>query len=141
MCVFFRFINKIQPTTKMVVEMHVNSSPVHHNEQNGKSKSTGYNNNNNLYKEQLAVIKTNFLNPNEVTFCDVSDEDVSIASDNSRKTSRRKRLLSTDTDTDSITSSVHPAAHKKKPLIPDGGYGWMVSFFLKFYFCLSLKIS
>lgn len=118
----------------MVVEMHVNS-PVHHNEKNGKSKSTGYNNNNNLYKEQLAVIKTNFLNPNEVTFCDVSDEDVSIGSDNSRKTSRRKRLLSTDTDADSITSSVHPV-HKKKPLIPDGGYGWIVSFpfFILFWF-------
>lgn len=110
----------------MVVEMHINS-PIHHNDTNCKSKSsTGYNNNNNLYKEQLAVIKTNFLNPNEVTFCDVSDEDVSIASGNSRKISKRKRLLSTDTDTDSIVSSVHPT-QKKKPLIPDGGYGWMVS--------------
>lgn len=116
----------------MVVEMHVNN-PVHHNDKNGKSKSaTGVNNNNNFYKEQLAVIKTNFLNPNEVTFCDVSDEDISIASDNSRKTSRRRRLLSTDTDADSIVSSVHPT--KKKPNIPDGGYGWMVSLIFFVFF-------
>ncbi|XP_037035817.1 monocarboxylate transporter 14 [Bradysia coprophila] len=83
-----------------------------------------YHNNNNNDK---MTIKNNLLCPNEVTFCDLSDGDSSIGSVSGTHKQRRRRITSTDTDVDSIMSSVQ---HKNKPppKIPDGGYGWVVVF-------------
>lgn len=74
---------------------------------------------NGIAKDQIALIRSSLLSPNEVTFCNVSD----ISSGSSGK--RRRRLTSTDTDVDSIVSS---GDHKQKPQIPDGGFGWVVVF-------------
>uniref|UniRef100_A0A1B0D5F5 Major facilitator superfamily (MFS) profile domain-containing protein n=1 Tax=Phlebotomus papatasi TaxID=29031 RepID=A0A1B0D5F5_PHLPP len=74
---------------------------------------------NGIAKDQIALIRSSLLSPNEVTFCNVSD----VSSGSSGK--RRRRLTSTDTDVDSIVSS---GDHKQKPQIPDGGFGWVVVF-------------
>lgn len=81
------------------------------------------NNNNN----DKLTIKNNLLCPNEVTFCDLSDGDSSIGSVSATYKNRRRRIASTDTDIDSIMSSI-PAKSKPNPKIPDGGYGWVVVF-------------
>ncbi|XP_059620166.1 uncharacterized protein LOC132264105 [Phlebotomus argentipes] len=72
---------------------------------------------NGIAKDQLALIRSSLLSPNEVTFCDVSDSSGATPK-------RRRRLTSTDTD-DSIASS---GEQKRKPAIPDGGFGWVVVF-------------
>lgn len=77
------------------------------------------NNNSNLTKEQLAIVKANLLSPTEVTFRDVSD------SDKSSINSRTKKYK--DADADSIASSVN-SLPKKKLVIPDGGWGWVTVF-------------
>uniref|UniRef100_A0A1L8DEN9 Putative monocarboxylate transporter n=1 Tax=Nyssomyia neivai TaxID=330878 RepID=A0A1L8DEN9_9DIPT len=73
---------------------------------------------NGIAKDQLALIRSSLLSPTEVTFCNVSDT--------SSATKRRRRLTSTDTDVDSIASSGYH--QKRKPEIPDGGFGWVVVF-------------
>uniref|UniRef100_A0A7G3AQK6 Putative monocarboxylate transporter 9-like protein n=1 Tax=Lutzomyia longipalpis TaxID=7200 RepID=A0A7G3AQK6_LUTLO len=75
---------------------------------------------NGIAKDQLALIRSNLLSPNEVTFCNVSD------TSSAGSTKRRRRLTSTDTDVDSIASSNYQ--QKRKPEIPDGGFGWVVVF-------------
>lgn len=76
--------------------------------------------------KQLLTFRSSLLSPNEVTFCDVSDDESSVETTVTVR-GRRKRLnSSTDTDADSIMSS----GSKNRPLpeIPDGGYGWVVVF-------------
>jgi hypothetical protein len=67
------------------------------------------------YRDQLSIIKTNLLNPAEVTF-NVNDV-------NRQQGTKRKRLTTisseaSDTESFGSNSTNH---HKKK--IPDGGYG------------------
>lgn len=104
--------------------------------------------------KQILAIRNSLLNPNEVTFrCDVSDDDddddsinggdgdddISSSAETSLTTratnSRRKNNRSSgtgnfDPDADSIMSSgsktTTPA--RAKPVIPDGGFGWVVVF-------------
>lgn len=73
------------------------------------------NNPSTYYHEQLAIMKTNLLNPVEVKF-DETNEKNEIAN------GKRKRL----TTISSSSSTGSSAAFKKK--IPDGGYGWVVVF-------------
>ncbi|XP_055626521.1 uncharacterized protein LOC129768720 isoform X2 [Toxorhynchites rutilus septentrionalis] len=96
------------------------------------------NNNNNLNgtsrfgKEQLESIKTTLLNANEVTFCNLSDDE----RDSDRRmmsqltvfdpARKKTRLNSELSEADSIISSYHEPMKKPKPKIPDGGYGWVV---------------
>lgn len=83
---------------------------------NGFVSSSSY------HRDQLSIIKTNFLNPAEVTFLNVDDE--------GRQENKRKRLTtisSEASETESLASSTSTAHHLKKK-IPDGGYGWVVVF-------------
>lgn len=66
------------------------------------------------YRDQLSIMKTNLLNPAEVTF-KVND----LEPEKNRK--RLTTISSEQSDTESFASSA-----KKK--IPDGGYGWIVVF-------------
>lgn len=91
-----------------------------------KCNNVNNNINNNNIIDKL-TIKNNLLCPTEVTFCDLSDGDSSIGSVSGYK-QRRRRITSTDTDVDSIMSSVPSKSNKPKPKIPDGGYGWIVVF-------------
>lgn len=73
------------------------------------------------YRDQLSLMKTNLLNPAEVTFLNVND--------GSRNEAKRKRLTTissetSDTESMSTTTTINPT--KKK--IPDGGYGWVIVF-------------
>lgn len=70
------------------------------------------------YRDQLSIIKTNLLNPAEVTF------NVNDGCDNGNKRKRLTTISSETSDTDSFVSST---AHAKKK-IPDGGYGWVIVF-------------
>lgn len=96
----------------------------------------GQNNNNTRFgKEQLEAIKTSLLNANEVTFCNLSDDD---GDDHHRRVmsqltvvdpNRKKRRLNSElSEPDSILSSYHEPVKKPKPKIPDGGWGWVVVF-------------
>lgn len=96
----------------------------------------GQNNNNTRFgKEQLEAIKTSLLNANEVTFCNLSDDDgddhhrrvmsqLTVVDPNRKK----RRLNSEQSEPDSILSSYHEPVKKPKPKIPDGGWGWVVVF-------------
>lgn len=77
-------------------------------------------------EKQVVAIRNSLLSPNEVTFCDVSDDDTSIDTTLTGR-GRRKRPSSTDTDADSIMSSASKTT-RPKPEIPDGGFGWVVVF-------------
>lgn len=72
------------------------------------------------YRNQLSIIKTNLLNPAEVTFSNVHE-----ASENGTKRKRLTTISSEASDTESLTSST---AHPSKKKIPDGGYGWVIVF-------------
>lgn len=72
------------------------------------------------YRDQLSLMKTNLLNPAEVTFLNVND--------GCRNEAKRKRLttISSETsDTDSVSTTTTNPSKKK---IPDGGYGWVIVF-------------
>lgn len=115
----------------MVIEL--NAAPA--------KKLNGVNHQSQHMKDQLAVIKTNLLNPAEVTFCNLSDESINL--------NKRRRLTTInsepeDSDADSIisTSTVHPAStaseRERKKKLPDGGYGWVC--FLKLINLISFNI-
>lgn len=74
------------------------------------------------YRDQLSIIKTNLLNPAEVTFSNVHE-----SSDNVMKRTRLTTISSEQSDTESIASTSTIRASKKKKQI-DGGYGWVVVF-------------
>lgn len=89
-----------------------------------------------IRSDHLAVIKTSLLTQNEVTFC-VDDRHsfgsnsttpvVTPAKINNYK--KRDDYL----DTDSIASTNTTVVSRRKPAIPDGGFGWVVvgaSFFV-----------
>lgn len=67
------------------------------------------NNPSSYYHEQLAIMKTNLLNPAEVTFA------------THETTNGKRKRLTTISSHSSMGSS---STFKKK--IPDGGYGWVV---------------
>lgn len=102
----------------MVIELQMQATPPRVNtrkiypDENGVSSS--------YYRDQLSIIKTNLLNPAEVTF------NVHDGNDNENRRKRLTTISSETSDTESLasTSTVHPT--KKK--IPDGGYGWVIVF-------------
>jgi hypothetical protein len=71
------------------------------------------------YRDQLSLLKTNLLNPTEVTFKNVNE-----GRENGTKRKRLTTISSEASDTESYASSSNQA--KKK--IPDGGYGWVIVF-------------
>lgn len=86
-----------------------------------------------IRSDQLAVIKTSLLTPNEVTFC--VDDAHSYASNSTITQPATPAKLNDCFDTDSIASSATATttASRRKPAIPDGGFGWVVvgaSFFV-----------
>lgn len=72
------------------------------------------------YRDQLSIIKSNLLNPVEVTFSNVQ-----VAHGNDTKRIRLTTISSDTSESESLASNstIH---HKKK--IPDGGYGWVIVF-------------
>lgn len=108
----------------MVVELsvnHLNHRAGHPGLENGNGNGT----NGKINDQQLAEIKTSLLSPNEVTF-NVSDDE---KFQNGGVTSTPTKMMRYDmSDTDSIVSSLATTnvSGKKKPNIPDGGYGWVV---------------
>lgn len=117
----------------MVVEIQITDPS---NKSYLMADADGQNNNNTRFgKEQLEAIKTSLLNANEVTFCNLSDDDgddhhrrvmsqLTVVDPNRKK----RRLNSEQSEPDSILSSYHEPVKKPKPKIPDGGWGWVVVF-------------
>lgn len=72
------------------------------------------------YRDQLSIIKTNLLNPAEVTF---NVHDLNGVS------AKRKRLTTISSETSESESFASTSTnHQSKKKIPDGGYGWVVVF-------------
>lgn len=77
-----------------------------------------------VYRDHLSIIKTNLLNPAEVTFSNVPD--------GCEYEIRRKRLTTISSDTsDTISIASSSMAHHSKKKIPDGGYGWVIKMTIK----------
>lgn len=122
----------------MVVEIQITdpnnkSHILRNNTDNQLNQNNGNNNGTRFGKEELEAIKTTLLNANEVTFCNLSDDDhddddrramsqLTVVDPNRRK----PRLNSELSEADSILSSYNEPLRKPKPKIPDGGWGWMV---------------
>lgn len=70
------------------------------------------------YRDQLSIVKTNFLNPAEVTFSKLEY--------NKAGRQRLTTISSETSEIESLTSSTNH--HRSKKRIPDGGYGWVVVF-------------
>lgn len=73
------------------------------------------------YRDQLSLMKTNLLNPAEVTFLNVND-----GCNYGAKRKRLTTISSEASDTESMSTTTTNNPSKKK--IPDGGYGWVVVF-------------
>lgn len=69
------------------------------------------------YRDQLAMMKENLLNPAEVTFKEVQENGA-----------RRKRLTTISSEVSDIESVTSSSTVKDKKKIPDGGYGWIIVF-------------
>lgn len=117
----------------MVVEIQI-TDPNNKSHTVRNSANTNHTNGTRFGKEELEAIKTTLLNANEVTFCNISDDD---KDDNQRAMSQltvvdpnrgKGRLNSEASEADSILSSYSEPVQKRKPKIPDGGWGWMVVF-------------
>lgn len=105
----------------MVVELNINQL----NHRGHAGPHNGASTNGKINDQQLAEIKISLLSPNEVTF-NVSDDE---KFQNGGVTSTPTKMMRYDmSETDSIVSSIATtnASGKKKPNIPDGGYGWVV---------------
>lgn len=76
-------------------------------------------NNRRIYPDEITTVKSSLLNPSEVTFHD---------SDLIPKRKRLTTISSETTEWESHASTSTLNTTKKKPKIPDGGYGWWVSF-------------
>lgn len=77
-------------------------------------------------KDQLLVVKGN--NFPEVTFCNVSNTTSSLGTireEQMKEKKSRKKQINNDID---LADSISSSNEKKKPVIPDGGYGWVVVF-------------
>lgn len=73
------------------------------------------------YRDQLSIIKTNLLNPAEVTFSNVQ-----VVAHGSEL--KRKRLTTISSETSESESLASTSTNQAKKKIPDGGYGWVVVF-------------
>lgn len=82
-----------------------------------------------VHPEKMKILKQELFP--EVTFCNISERSSSVVTINGGAgdkgmNKKRKRLISNESG-DSIESSTS-STDKKKPEIPDGGFGWVVVF-------------
>ncbi|XP_055921066.1 uncharacterized protein LOC129952493 [Eupeodes corollae] len=91
----------------------------------GDSNKNAANQNGGVHPEKMKMLKQELFP--EVTFCNVSERSNSVVTINGEKETlkKRTRLISNESG-DSIESST--SSDKKKPEIPDGGFGWVVVF-------------
>lgn len=121
----------------MVLELYSGGSG--HQKANYHNSTNNNNNNHSLnHNEKPLLPRNNLLCPNEVTFCELSDDESSIGTasiSGGGYSKNRRRTISgfSDMDEDSILSGITTTNTKVKstrssPRIPDGGYGWVVVF-------------
>jgi hypothetical protein len=102
----------------MVIDLQV--TPPKANGSNNRKIYPDSNGTSAYYRDQISILKTNLLNPAEVTFSNVNDN-----RSNGVKRKRLTTISSEASDTESFASSTH---HSSKKKIPDGGYGWVIVF-------------
>ncbi|XP_055839349.1 uncharacterized protein LOC129907258 [Episyrphus balteatus] len=93
----------------------------------GDSNKNAANQNGGVHPEKMKMLKQELFP--EVTFCNISERSTSVVTINGSgdkgTVKKRTRLISNESG-DSIESST--SSDKKKPEIPDGGFGWVVVF-------------
>lgn len=95
----------------------------------GDSNKNTVNQNGGVHPEKMKMLKQELFP--EVTFCNISERSNSVVTINGNAAvdkgtiKKRTRLISNESG-DSIESS--SSSDKKKPEIPDGGFGWVVVF-------------
>ncbi|XP_058465547.1 uncharacterized protein LOC131439041 isoform X3 [Malaya genurostris] len=122
---------QITDPSNKIVTVRSNTDNQHNSNNNYTSDNNNYNGNTRFGQEELEALKTTLLNSNEVTFCDLSDNEKDDRPMMSQLTvadiKKKRRLNSVNSEADSILSSYQEPV-KAKPKIPDGGYGWVVVF-------------